>query len=341
MHNNHKSLSKKILIIRFSSIGDIVLTTPVIRCLKEQLPGVELHFLTKKANENILSSNPYIDELHFLKDGLYNTAKLIKDQKYDLIIDLHNNIRSRFISLFCGVKTIRFNKANVAKWLKVNLKIDVLPNRHLIGRYFEALQSLNLKNDNKGLDFFIEPGNQFEHPFLKKPYIAIAVGAKHFTKRIPPEKIIHLIKKIDSNFVLLGDKNDALSAQIITNQFPSKTLNLCGTINLQQSASVIQNAKAVITGDTALMHIAAAFNKPVFSVWGNTIPQFGMYPYIFKDEQQLKPINLNIYENNNLDCRPCSKIGHNKCPKTHFSCMMQLNFNKLINDINLLSEKRK
>lgn len=270
-----------------------------------------------------------------MEPSLYETAKQLSNQKYDLIIDLHNNLRSRIISLFSGVKTIRFNKVNFAKWLKVNFKIDVLPKKHIVDRYFDSLQTLNIKNDSKGLDFFIEPSNLFKHLFLDEPYIAIAVGAKHFTKRIPPEKLMHLIKKINHRFVLLGDKNDAISANIVAKQFLQKTLNLCGEINLQQSASVIKNATAVITGDTALMHIAAAFSKPIFSVWGNTIPQFGMYPYFLKDDNKLSIKDLHIYENNNLTCRPCSKIGYNKCPKNHFDCMLQIDYNKIVDDISM------
>jgi len=324
------------LLIRFSSIGDIVLTTPIIRCLKQQLYGVEIHFLTKEANKTILSGNPYIDKLHYLQISLNQTVKYIKDAQFDLIIDLHNNLRSRLISLFCGVKTIRFSKVNLAKWLMVNFKINILPNRHIVDRYFEAIKALNIKNDRKGLDFFIEPAHQYEHPFLNEPYITIAVGTKHFTKRIPPEKLIYIVKKLQQRFVLLGDKNDVLSAQIIANKFPQKTLNLCGKINLQQSASVIKNARAVLTGDTALMHIAAAFNKPIFSVWGNTIPQFGMFPYLFKNDKKLTINDLNIYENNKLSCRPCSKIGFSKCPKKHFKCMLELNYDALVDDLNLV-----
>jgi len=274
------------------------------------LPGTELHFLTKGGNKTILYANPYIDRFHFLQPSLYDTVRQLSNQKYDLIIDLHNNIRSSIICLFCGAKTIRFNKANIAKWLKVNFKMDILPKKHIVDRYFEALHPLNIENDHKGLDFFIEPDNQFKHPFLTK-------------------------KKISRHFVLLGDKNDVISANIIAKLFPSKVLNLCGKINLQQSASIIKNANAVITGDTALMHIAAAFNKIIFSIWGNTIPQLGMYPYLFKYGKNLSIKDLHIYENNNLNCRPCSKIGYNKCPKQHFGCMLQIDYHKLIDDISI------
>lgn len=326
-------MSKKILLIRFSSIGDIVLTTPIIRCVKQQIPGAAIHFLTKAVNKNILSGNPNIDKLHFLKESLQKTAKELKAEKFDVIIDLHNNIRSRIISYYCGVKTYRFNKINVAKWLKVNFKINMLPNKHIVDRYFDAIKNLNITNDNKGLDFFIEPQNNFEHPFINESYIAVAIGAKHFTKRIPPEKLIYIIKKTNYRFVLLGDKNDVLSANVISKQFPLKTLNLCGNINLQQSASVVQQSKTVITGDTALMHIAAAFNKPIFSIWGNTVPQFGMYPYLFKDEKQLSIEDLSIYQNDNLNCKPCSKIGYDKCPKKHFSCMLDIKYDMLVEDL--------
>lgn len=326
----------KILLIRFSSIGDIVLTSPVIRCLHTQLSNCEIHYLTKPAYHTILKDNPNISKVHLLEKPLNKTLKKIKGEQFDLIIDLHKNLRTYLLTAFSKTKTISFNKLNFEKWLMVNFKINRLPDQHLVDRYFDSLKHLGIVNDGEGLDFYIHKDNHLNLPFLTKPYVAIAVGAKHHTKKIPLENLLKIVSKIEYSMVLLGDKNDSKTASLIVNQFKSKVVNYCGQFNLQQSAFLIQKAKAVLTGDTALMHIAAAFNKPLFSVWGNTIPQLGMFPYLFENEKQVSLHEMNIYEQPNLSCRPCSKIGYNKCPKEHFKCMRNINTTEITADINQL-----
>ncbi len=215
----------------------------------------------------------------------------------------------------------KFDKLNFKKWLMVNFKVNTLPNIHIVDRYFETLQSLNVANDKKGLDFFL-PDTAFntlvKYKLTKNNYIAIAIGAAHFTKQIPISKILELIHKINLPIVLLGDKNDVAKAYTIVEQSKDKiVISACGEINLFESAYLIQQSKLVITADTGLMHIAAAFNKIIYSFWANTIPEFGMSPYL------PQPENL-IFEVKNLPCRPCSKIGYDKCPKGHFDCMEKI-----------------
>ncbi len=327
--------TNKILLIRFSSIGDIVLTSPIIRCLKMQLPNAEIHFLTKHAYNNILVDNPYITKLHYLEKPLIRTLQKIKAERFDLIIDLHKNLRTYLLTALISAKTIRFNKLNMAKWLMVNLKINRLPHKHLVDRYFDRLKLLNVQNDGQGLDFFIHPQNELNLPFNKKPYVAIAVGAKHYTKTIPIQHLFSIISKINFPVVLLGDAKDDITASILKNYFKDKVENYCNKLNLQQSAFLIKQAKIVLTGDTALMHIATAFNKTLFTIWGNTVPQFGMFPYVFQSGKQKNINELNIYEDANLSCRPCSKIGYPACPKDHFKCMTNIDIDKIVYDIGI------
>ena len=149
-----KTENLKILIIRFSSIGDIVLTTPVIRCIKQQLPNVEIHYLTKRNFKSILSSNPNIDKLHLLEETLSATISSLKAEKFDLIIDLHHNLRTLIIKIKLGVKSSSFDKLNWQKWLLVNLKINRMPDVHLVDRYFATVRFLGVKNDEKALDYY-------------------------------------------------------------------------------------------------------------------------------------------------------------------------------------------
>jgi ADP-heptose:LPS heptosyltransferase len=303
-----------------------VLTTPIIRCLKNTYPDAEVHFLTKKKFESILKYNPYISQLHTFEKSTDECLPALKAAGFDFVIDLHHNLRSRSLQVKLGVPSAKFNKLNFKKWLLVNFKINQLPNTHIVERYFDATKALTIKNDQKGLDFFF-PNQTFDTlnklNLVKNNYIAIAIGAAHFTKQIPENKIIEILDKTTLPIVLLGDKNDTVKALRIIDQSKNKNIvSACGNSTLYESAYLIQHAKLVITSDTGLMHIASAFNKVIYSFWGNTVPEFGMSPYLPQSENK-------IFEVKNLACRPCSKIGFDKCPKGHFNCMEKIDLSKL------------
>ncbi|MFD2162660.1 glycosyltransferase family 9 protein [Paradesertivirga mongoliensis] len=305
----------KILIIRFSSIGDIVLTTPVIRCLKQQIDGAEIHYLTKKSFASILDSNPYVDKLHLLSGTLSTTIKELEAENFDYIIDLHNNLRTRLIKLQLDVKARSFDKLNLKKFLLVNFKVNILPVKHIVDRYLDTVAFLDVKNDGQGLDYFFSGQHELESllPDTHQKYIGLVIGAQHATKRLPVHKLIEICKTLSQPVVLLGGKEDAARGEEIRQGSPHNVFNGCGKYSLEQSAVLVKNAQQIISHDTGLMHIAAAFDKPIISVWGNTVPEFGMYPYKVSRHQML--------EVKGLKCRPCSKIGYEKCPLGHFKCM--------------------
>jgi lipopolysaccharide heptosyltransferase II len=318
---------KKILIIRFSSIGDIVLTTPVIRCIKEQQPNTEIHFLTKKSFKGILEYNPYITKIHTIEKEVNEIRDELKNEKFDFVIDLHNNIRSLQVKKIIGKPTYTFKKLNFKKWILVNFKINKMPLLHVVDRYLKTVEPLGIKNDHKGLDYFIPEKDQVKinslPPSHQNGYIGFVIGAKHFTKQLPTEKIISICKKLKTPVLLLGGKEDAARGSEIEKAVGAPIYNACGKYNLNQSASLIKQAEKIITHDTGLMHIAAAFKKEIISVWGNTVPDFGFTPYLPSEKSK-------IVEVKNLSCRPCSKIGYDKCPKGHFKCMTQINENEFI-----------
>ncbi|HYK44464.1 MAG TPA: glycosyltransferase family 9 protein [Parafilimonas sp.] len=318
----------KFLIIRFSSIGDIVLTTPVIRCLKKQLPDAEVHYVTKGEFTTILESNPYIDKLHVLSD-LKTTIRELKQEGFDYIIDLHHNLRTLKIKMsMFNVLSYSFNKLNIEKWLLTNFKINVLPKKHIVDRYMETVTFFNIRNDGRGLDYFIPEKDVVQPSHLPAThvhgFITIAIGAAHNTKKLPLHKLKELCGLIDHPIMLLGGKQDRAIADEITSTDAIKIYNACGKFNLNESADLIRKSKLLITHDTGLMHIAAALQKPIISVWGNTVPQFGMYPYYGNNE-----IRHVKFEIQHLPCRPCSKIGYNRCPLTHFKCMELHSMNEL------------
>lgn len=320
----------KILIIRFSSIGDIVLTTPVPRCIKKRYPNAEIHYATKVQYTGLLEANPYIDKIHTLEDKkLPNLIQRLDDEKFDLIIDLHNNLRSFLIRTNLGIENRIFNKLNFQKWLMVNFKINRLPQQHIVDRYLATLKDFEVVNDEAGLDYFIPEKDEVDIAVLpeqfKAGFIAFVIGAMHNTKKLPINKAIELCSKIKLPIVLIGGKDDYETGEAIIAGTDKVLFNACGKFNLNQSASLIRQSVKVVAHDTGMMHIAAALKKEIFSVWGNTIPEFGMYPYygskLTLDAQRL---TNHVLEVNGLICRPCSKIGFDTCPKGHFKCMQQL-----------------
>lgn len=325
----------KFLIIRLSSIGDIVLTTPVIRCLKKQVKDAEIHFLVKKQFYPIISANPFIDKIHCLDDHLFPVIKKIKEEHFDYIIDLHKNLRSFFIKFLTHIKPYTVNKINFRKWLIVHLKINLLPEIHIVGRYLETLKYFGVQNDGKGLDFFISKEDEVDINTLpvsfRNGYIAVVSGGKHATKQIPPEHIMYLCKSIHFPVLLLGGAEDYDTGKMIAESSGENVFNACGKYSVKQSAYLVKKARLLITTDTGLMHMGAAFNKIIFSVWGNTIPEFGMSPYMPHPESR-------IFEVKGLYCRPCSKIGYKKCPRGHFRCMQDQDFNMISEIANKLLE---
>src|ERR1035437_7014228 len=322
----------KILIIRFSSIGDIVLTTPIIRCMKQQMKDAQVHYITKKQFGSILESNPFIDKLYTIEKNISEVLRGLKKENYDFVIDLHHNLRSTQLKSILGKKSKSFYKLNIEKWLMVNLRINKLPNIHIVDRYFETVKSLGFKNDGKGLDYFIPAKDEVDKKTLpvefQNGYIGFVIGAKYFTKQLPNEKIISICKKINEPVILLGGKEDVEKGEKIKVAVGSRQaviFNSCGKYNLNQSASLVKQAKKIITHDTGLMHIAAAFKKEIVSVWGNTIPEFGMYSYY--GNTQITDYKSQV---ENLSCRPCSKLGFLKCPKKHFKCMMEINEEEIV-----------
>jgi heptosyltransferase-2 len=311
----------KILIIRFSSIGDIVLTTPIIRCLKQQLPDAEIHYLTKKSFAGILQHNPYIDRLHLLDHSWEIVLHELKDHQFDYIIDLHHNLRSlRVKKALKGTPAFSFDKLNVKKWLLTAFKINRLPNVHIVDRCFDTVKTLGVVNDGKGLDYFIPAADEVQPKDIPAAhsfgYVGVVIGAALATKQMPVTKLQELCSKIAYPIILLGGKEDTAAGEAIASIDPVRIYNACGKFNLNESADLVRKAKLIITHDTGLMHIAAALHKPIISIWGNTVPAFGMTPY-YGDQ----PAANQAFEVGNISCRPCSKIGYKKCPRGHFKCM--------------------
>lgn len=306
----------KILVIRFSSMGDIIYTTPVVRCLKKQIPGAEVHFLTKPAFKYIYDNNPYVDKLLLLKPTLSATIDDIKAEKYDHIVDLHNNLRTAIIKLRTGIPTSTYKKQPIKKWLSLKFKLKLISPTHLVDRYLKAVTSLGVVNDGQPIDYYIKAEHQLNKLLPESHqngYIAFVIGATHFTKRMPNDKIIIICRQLKLPVVLLGGNDVKENGDIITAAIGTSVYNACGITSLDESVYLVSQAKSIIGFDTGLTHIAEAFNKPIASVWGGTVPDLlGVQPYMVKEV---------LVAGIDLSCRPCSKFGLEKCPLGHFKCM--------------------
>jgi ADP-heptose:LPS heptosyltransferase len=326
----------KFLIIRFSSIGDIVLTTPVVRCLKKQAVTAEVHYLTKAAFRPILAANPYIDKLHCLQNDLDGLIETLRHEDYDYIIDLHHNLRTWKVKNGLKKKAFSFDKLNIGKWWYTNFKWNRMPHRHIVDRYLDTLAAFGISNDGAGLDYFIPKEDELKTGDIptshQAGYIGLVIGAARATKQLPLHKLETICREARHPLILLGGPEDAAMARHLATIDPIRIYNACGQFNLNESAGLVRQAKLIVTHDTGLMHIAAAFKRPIVSVWGNTVPEFGMYPYygdnyLYNYRQMgtaAGPFGTAPYEMmevQGLSCRPCSKIGYRKCPEGHFRCM--------------------
>lgn len=325
---------KKILVIRFSSIGDIVLASPVFRCLKKQLAGVEIHFLTKKIFKAVTEANPYIDKFYYYNDNLGELVTQLQEEGYTHVVDLHKNFRSRYIRLRLGVQTLAYQKLSWQKFLLTKLHLNWMPDRHITDRCLDTVIPLGVVNDGLGLDYFIPPTeqeqlNQLPENF-RKGYTALVIGASYATKKLPVDKLVALCQLLPGKVILVGGKEDAVIGQLIAVTDPEKIYSACGLFNLHGSAAIVQQARLVISHDTGLQYIACAFQKPVLAVWGATSPKLAVEPYYgTKANDDLQPLYHNCIVEG-LTCQPCSNYGTKKCPQVHFRCMVDQDLVKIV-----------
>lgn len=331
---------RKILVVRFSSIGDIILTSPVVRWLKVQL-GAEVHFLTKAQYRFVLAHNPHIDRFHTIKSKVSEALPGLRAEGYDLIVDLHKNFRSFQVKMGLGVPSCTFEKLNIEKWLLVNFKINRLPaGTHLVDRYAEGLARLGIVNDGQGLDFFIPADSEVEAAaFLRANSGAGAIPDPHFvayvvastsgTRTMPFDKAVTICRGIQRPVILFGGAGEAKAGAFIAAEAGAHVINACGMLTFYQSAALIRQSAMVVTPDTSLMHVAAAYHRPVCLLWGSNVYEFGMFPYYPRGMNKMTGFGVD-----GLACRPCSKIGFDQCPKGHFRCMRDISEAEILQTIN-------
>lgn len=327
MHKTQLSEINRILIIRLSSLGDILLTTPLIRAIKRENPAIQIDFLLRIEYRDLLIKNPNINELVLFSRNDFenlNLVKSLRNKNYELIIDLQNNLRSRGITSKLSGKKLRFDKKSFQKILLVKSKVNLLKNSPSIPvRYANVIDVLEL--DDQGLDLFTDNEPSSEIKKLEN-VIGLCPGARHFTKRWPIEYFIQLSRfLIQNNFnvALFGGKIDKEFCKQIKGVVP-EVINLQNDDNILQTAADMKLCKAIVCNDSGLMHAASAIGTKVLTIFGSSVKEFGFTPYNCKSL---------ILENNSLSCRPCSHIGRESCPEEHFSCMKEIKPDFVFNEL--------
>jgi ADP-heptose:LPS heptosyltransferase len=264
------------------------------------------------------SANPYVSKVYAIKKEVKEVLPLLKNERYTAVIDLHSNLRTLQLRYYLwNLPFYSVKKGAMLRWFFVLTGIKPITPKHIVTRYFDAVRPLKISYDGKGLDFFIPEMNVL---VPQNPYLVFVLGAGHFTKRLPPEKwkeIADLFTQWD--VLLIGGNEEMKTGEFLATCMGNRAFNYCGKLNMVESAYVIREAKLIISGDTGMMHIAAALRKPLISIWGGTIPEFGWLPFYPEGRNRNKTVQVD-----SLSCRPCSRFGRVDCPKKHFRCMRDI-----------------
>lgn len=327
----------RLLFIRFSSIGDIVFTTPAIRCAKQQIPGAEIHFLTKPSMKAVTEANPYIDHFHYLDKHLSTTIEDLKKMEFDYIIDLHRNFRTFRIKRALKVPALTYEKLSWQKLLLTKLHWNWMPKRHIADRSLDTLASLGVVNDGKGMDYFVPSTLQLKANDIPSAhqagYVAMVIGASYASKKMPVAQLQALCKLIPYPIILVGGKEDTEEGNAVASIDPIRIYNACGKFSLHESALLVQRSKTVVSHDTGFLYIACAFHKKTVAIWGATSPALQVEPYYANQDTASGEMYFNAIVPN-LPCQPCSNYGTKKCPQGHFACMRQQNLQLIADKVN-------
>ena len=321
---------KKILIMRLSSIGDILLATPFIRQTRIAFPNAQIDFVIKKEFYPLIRFNPHLDKIYRYDkntgiEGLEQLSRVLLERKYDFVFDLHNNMRTRYLlSRIKPQKSFKIHKNKIKRALLVYFKLNTYKTVTTIPqRYLTTGKPVGVKDDGNGLEIFwkdsveLEANNILQRHHSLNKFIVIAAGAAHYTKRWPIDKYMKLIEKLlsysNAHIIIMGnDKEREMLSDLVISP---RIINLAGKLSLLQAAAILSKARVAVSNDTGLMHMATAVNTPVVAIFGSTVKELGFFPY--------KGLSV-VHEVQKLWCRPCSHIGRKKCPLGHFKCMLNI-----------------
>lgn len=322
---------QRILVIRLSSIGDILLTTPILRLLRQRCPQARIEFLVKAVYQDLVREHPCVDRVWRFESGqtLRQTLYTLRQRRYDMVLDLHRTLRSRL--LYRGLSApykLTYNKRSLRRALLVHLGWNTLQNITPVPESYAApLRRLGIRSPLPGLEMHLEPGSREAiQAYLSQvfpdgcegPFLALAPGARWATKRWPVERFAEVAQELTGasggGVVILGGSDDVFLAQELRRRLRTPVLDCTGKLTLMQTAALLQQCRLLLSNDSGLMHMATALEIPVVAVFGPTVEEFGFYPF----QAQAQVVRTE------LSCRPCSTKGSKRCPRGHHHCMQQV-----------------
>jgi lipopolysaccharide heptosyltransferase II len=346
------SAPKKILVIRFSSLGDIILATPLLRVLHIRFPSSRIDFVVRKEYAELIRNNRNLSHLYEFDartgmTGLHKLRHQLRAEHYDLVIDIHNSLRSRYLRWMLGVnKVVVFSKHLFARTILIRFKKNFYHRVISVAdRYIEPVQQFGIENDGQGLELAI-PEEIRAQTAVKMKSMEIQTGkrmigfcpsAKHATKCWPQDRFkelgVKLSKELNATILLFGGMQDkekcsAIAQGINLSGGEGSARDLSGELSILESAVAMEACDLIVTNDTGLMHVASAMKKKVVAIFGPTVREFGFFP-VGKDQVVLERLNLS--------CRPCSHIGGTSCPEGHFRCMNEIQVEEVIRSIQAIA----
>jgi len=326
--NSNIEHSVAFLIINFGTASEVLLSTPLIRCIKNQIEGAEIDFLTTATNAPFVQRNPNIDNVLIFSNKIKETAKEINYNFYDYLIDLHSGFRSKQLTRRVHAASFSIKNYSFDIWKHINFGIVPKHIPHFIERSFATVSVFDVENDQKGVDFFLN--TEIDKPSIPDSYILLAIQAKNATRKLPAEKVLELCRKLNHKIVITHNAEDIQTTEYLKNKLGEKIINWSENTDIQQIAYLISQSKLVISYDSEIMHLATAFEKITISIWGNTVSIWGNAA--FNAAKHTKQ-----FEVEQLKCRPCTKNAFLYCPKKHFKCMNEMNIDAIANYINELN----
>ena len=352
MYFQHDMIApEKILIIRLSSIGDIVLAAPLMRVLRVRFPSSQIDFVVRNEYAELVRYNKNLNNIFEFDaktgfSGLRRLKKQLRAERYDLVVDIHNSLRSRYVRMLMGVKNIVvINKRIFARTMLVKFKKNYY--REIVSiadRYLESVSKFGAQNDNGGLELYI-PGEMNARVAKKMAAMGIVrvdkiIGfcpsAKHATKCWPQDRFaelgIRLSNEYGTKILLFGGPADKERCHVIADAINKRTgdgsaVDLSGELSLLETAAAMEFCNIIVTNDSGLMHIASAMKKKVIAIFGSTVREFGFFP---------AGTEIVIIERTGLYCRPCSHVGRSTCPEGHFRCMNEIQVEEVADAIRRL-----
>ena len=330
-----------ILVVRFSSMGDILLTTPLLRALKARWPNSRVSFLTKEEFAPLLYGNPNVDELVLFPkgsgfSGLLKLARSLSRRHWDLLADLHGSLRSRLVRLLvpASLKYV-YSKSLFKRILLIYCRFDLYGSGPptLTERYADGLRRFGVELDSGPAELFLGEGEKAvvqkeisgRWPGETPPVLAVAPGAAWSTKRWPAERFAEAARKLASRYglkaIILGSRKDSGPCGVVRASLGEKNcLDLSGRLSLLESAAAVTSSRLLLTNDTGLMHVATAVGTPVVAVFGPTTIHLGYFPY----RAVSRVVETKLY------CRPCTHNGRRRCPLGHFRCMRDIPVERVV-----------